>query len=429
MASDKEIDAATGMLIKLLQTAFDEQVVLLIDDYDAVCPKCLDAKDDGNVDFLESLSRMLFDTIADAGDSLRLTCLMGEHPGPAELALSQRGASYRSATPLSSWCDRWFGFSDDEVRVLLDRIGRNDCLDDAREWLEGYLLGGFYCSSPERVVDYAHRGCVAPVRADLYCYADRLSACVGDWNLMRLSALFDLLEPHGFIEAPVHVHAEEADAAKPEDIWAALYLSGFLTTDMTGHSEDGACLRSLRLPNNEVRQALRLVILEWFECAVEDVGVIDSFHDGLCRGDEDTVKQALSCAIGDLGIDVGQSDMPTAYHLALQGLCFGLPGYCNPSSKRSGVSDRWDIQVIPTGRVFDVADTLGMLDERPLITVNMLYDPGVDALGLELLAVQALLDIERDGIDDIRVPRPAVGRMRWGFGFDGQRVSVVCQRL
>lgn len=429
VASDKEIDAALGVLIKLLQTAFDERVVLLIDDYDAVCPKRLDAKDDGSVDSLESLSRMLFDTIADAGDSLRLTCLMCERPGHAEFALSQRGVSYRSATALSSWCDRWFGFSDDEVQALLDCIGRNGCLDDAREWLEGYLFGGFYCSSPERVVDYAHRGCVAPVRADLYGYADRLSACVGDWNLMRLSALFDLLEPHGFIEAPVHVHAEVADVAKPEDIWTALYLSGFLTTDMTGHSEDGACLRSLRLPNNEVRQTLRLVILEWFECAVEDVGVIDSFHDGLCRRDEDAVKQALSCAIGDLGIDVGQSDMPTAYHLALQGLCFGLPGYCNPSSKRSGVSDRWDIQVIPTGRVFDVADTLGMLDERPLITINMMYDPGVDALGLELLAVQALLDIERDGIDDIRVPRPAVGRMRWGFGFDGQCVSVVCQRL
>ena len=429
VASDKEIDAALGVLIKLLQTAFDERVVLLIDDYDAVCPKRLDAKDDGSVDSLESLSRMLFDTIADAGDSLRLTCLMCERPGHAEFALSQRGVSYRSATALSSWCDRWFGFSDDEVQALLDCIGRNGCLDDAREWLEGYLFGGFYCSSPERVVDYAHRGCVAPVRADLYGYADRLSACVGDWNLMRLSALFDLLEPHGFIEAPVHVHAEVADVAKPEDIWTALYLSGFLTTDMTGHSEDGACLRSLRLPNNEVRQTLRLVILEWFECAVEDVGVIDSFHDGLCRRDEDAVKQALSCAIGDLGIDVGQSDMPTAYHLALQGLCFGLPGYCNPSSKRSGVSDRWDIQVIPTGRVFDVADTLGMLDERPLITINMMYDPGVDALGLELLVVQALLDIERDGIDDIRVPRPAVGRMRWGFGFDGQRVSVVCQRL
>ena len=172
VASDKEIDAALGVLIKLLQAAFDEQVVLLIDDYDAVCPKRLDAKDDGSVDSLESLSRMLFDTIADAGDSLRLTCLMGERPGHAEFALSQRGVSYRSATALSSWCDRWFGFSDDEVQVLLDCIGRNGCLDDAREWLEGYLFGGFYCSSPERVVDYAQRDCVAPVRADLYGYAD-----------------------------------------------------------------------------------------------------------------------------------------------------------------------------------------------------------------------------------------------------------------
>lgn len=429
VADDVEIDSALGTLIALLETSCDEQVVLLVDEYDAALPSHKETKSLRDASCAEYLDRVLFDAIAHAGGSLRLTCLMGERPGPAELALSQRGVSYRSATPLSAWCDRRFGFLDDEVQMLLDSAGRNDCLDDAREWLEGYRFGGYYCSSPERVMGFLRRGCTAPVRTDLYSCADRLSACVDDWDLMRLSALFDLLEPHGFIEAPVHVHAEEADAAKPEDIWTALYLSGFLTTDMTGHSEDGACLRSLRLPNNEVRQALRLVILEWFECAAEDVGVIDSFHDGLCRGDEDTVKQALSCAIGDLGIDVGQSDVPTAYHLALQGLCFGLPGYCNPSSKRSGVSDRWDIQVIPTGRVFDVADTLGMLDERPLITINMLYDPGVDALGLELLAVQALLDIERDGIDDIRVPRPAVGRMRWGFGFDGQRVSVVCQRL
>lgn len=122
-------------------------------------------------------------------------------------------------------------------------------------------------------------------------------------------------------------------------------------------------------------------------------------------------------------------DAQLPYHLLLQGLCFGLPGYANPASRRKRGADRWDIQVFPTGTVFDVADTIGMLDERPLITVNMMYDPGVDALGLELLAVQALLDIERDGIDKIRVPRPGVGRMRWGFGFDGCRVAAVCQRL
>lgn len=429
VADDAEIDSALGALIALLETSCDEQVVLLVDEYDAALPGHKEMKGRRDSSCAEYLDRVLFDTIAYAGGSLRLTCLMGERPGPAELALSRRGVSYRSATPLSAWCDRRFGFSDDEVQMLLDGAGRNDCLDDAREWLEGYRFGGFYCSSPERVMDFLRRGCTAPVRTDLYSYADRLSACVNDWNLMCLSALFDLLEPHGFIDAPVHVHADDPDTAESDDIWTALYLSGFLTTDMTEQPEDGARLRALRLPNNEVHQALRLVILEWFECAVEDVEVIDAFRDGLCRGNESAVKQALSCVLDDLGLDANRSNIRTAYHLALQGLCFGLPGYCNPTSKRNGSSDRWDIQVIPARRLLDVADTLGMLDERPLITINMMYDPGVDALGLELLAVHALLEIERNGIDDVRVPRPAVGRMRWGFGFDGQHVSAVCQRL
>ena len=429
VADDAEIDSVLGALIALLETSCDEQVVLLVDEYDSALPGHKESKSHWDASCAEHLDRVLFDTIAHAGGSLRLTCLMGERPGPAELALSQRGVSYRSVTPLSAWCERRFGFSDDEVQVLLGRVGRNDCLDDAREWLEGYRFGGFYCSSPERVMDFLRRGCTAPVRSDLYSCADRLSACVDDWNVMRLSALFDLLEPHGFIDAPVHVHADDPDTAESDDIWTALYLSGFLTTDMTEQPEDGARLRALRLPNNEVHQALRLVILEWFECAVEDVEVIDAFRDGLCRGNESAVKQALSCVLDDLGLDANQSNIRTAYHLALQGLCFGLPGYCNPTSKRNGSSDCWHIQVIPARRVLDVADTLGMLDERPLITINMMYDPDVDALGLELLAVHALLEIERNGVDDVRVLRPAVGRMRWGFGFDGQHVSAVCQRL
>lgn len=333
------------------------------------------------------------------------------------------------STPLSGCCDRWFGFSDDEVRALLGHAGCEEYLDDAREWLEGYRFGRFYCSSPARVIDFLNRGCTPPVRADLYGYADSLSRAVGDWNLERLSTLFDLLEPHGCVEAPLCLGAVGSDDACVDEVWTALYLSGFLTTDMVEEPGGSVRLRALRLPNGELRQALRLVIIEWFECAAEDVRDVDAFRDGLCRGDEDTVRRALRRILGDAGVGAVEMDSPLPYHLLLQGLCFGMPGYANPSSNRNRGADRWDIQVFPTGRMLDVADTLGMLDERPLVTMNMMYDPDVDALGLELLAVQALLDIERDGIDEIRVPRPGAGRVRWGFGFDGQHVSVVCQRL
>ena len=429
VASEAEVDSVLGLLIELLEMAYDEQVVLLVDGYDAAWLGRASARDASGADPVELFDRVLFDAIAAAGHSLRLTCLMGERPGPAEAALSSRGCSYCLTTPLSAWCDRWFGFSDAEVEALLNHAGREKYLDDAREWLEGYRFGRAYCSSPARVIGFLDRGCTAPVRADLYGYADCLSRAICDWNLDRLSALFDLLEAHGCVEVPLCFGATGPETSSDDDLWTELYLSGFLTTDMIEEAEQGSRLRALRLPNNELRQALRLVIIEWFECAAEDVRDVDAFRDGLCRGDEDAVRQALDCILGDAGIGATDPDAPLPYHLLLQGLCFGLPGYANPASRRKRGANRWDIQVFPTGAVLDVADTIGMLDERPLITINMMYDPDVDALGLELLAVQALLDIERDGIDKIRVPRPGMGRMRWGFGFDGRRVAAVCQRL
>ena len=429
VASADEVDSVLGVLIELLEIAYDEPVVLLVDGYDGACSCRASARDASGADPADLFDRVLFDAIAAARDSLRLTCLMGECPGPAEAALSLHCCSYCLTTPLSTWCDRWFGFSDAEAEALLNHAGREEYLDDAREWLEGYRFGRAYCSSPERVIGFLDRGCTAPVRADLYGYADCLSRVVAGWNLDRLSVLFDLLEAHGCVEVPLCLGTAESDVSPDDSMWTALYLSGFLTTDMTEEPEHGNRFRALRLPNNELRQALRLVIVEWFECAAEDIRDVDAFRDGLCCGDEDTVRRALSRILGDSGIGGTDPDTPLPYHLLLQGLCFGLPGYANPASRRKCGAGRWDIQVFPTGAVFDVADTIGMLDERPLITINMMYDPDVDALGLELLAVQSLLDIERDGIDEIRVPRPGVGRMRWGFGFDGQHVATVCQRL
>lgn len=428
-ASADEVDSVLGVLIELLEMACDEQVVLLVDGYDAAWLGRASARGASGADSADLFDRVLFEAIATAGDSLRLTCLMGECPRPAEVALSLHGCSYCLTTPLSTWCDRWFGFSDAEVQALLNHAGREEYLDDAREWLEGYRFGRAYCSSPERVIGFLDRGCTAPVRADLYGYADCLSRVVAGWNLDRLSVFFDLLEAHGCAEVPLCLGTAEPDVSPDDGMWTALYLSGFLTTDMTEEPEYGDRLRALRLPNNELRQALRLVIVEWFECAAEDIRDVDAFRDGLCRGDEDAVRRALSRILGDAGIGETDLDTPLPYHLLLQGLCFGLPGYANPASRRKCGAGRWDIQVFPTGAVFAVADTIGMLDERPLITINLMYDPGVDALGLELLAVQSLLDIERGGIDEIRVPRPGVGRMRWGFGFDGQHVATVCQLL
>ncbi len=226
VASADEVDSVLGVLIELLEIACDEQVVLLVDGYDAAWSRRASARDASDADPAELLDRALFDAIAAAGHSLRFACLMGERPSPVEAALSSRSCSYCLSTPLSTWCDRWFGFSDVEVEALLNHAGREEYLDDAREWLEGYRFGRAYCSSPERVIGFLGRGCTAPVRADLYGYADCLSRVVAGWNLDRLSVLFDLLEAHGCAEVPLCLGTAEPDVSPDDGMWTALYLSG-----------------------------------------------------------------------------------------------------------------------------------------------------------------------------------------------------------
>ena len=163
VASADEVNSVLGVLVELLEMACDEQVVLLVDGYDAAWSGRASAGDASGVGPVELLDRVQFDAIAAAGDSLRLACLMGEYPGLAETALSLHGCSYCVSTPLSTWCDRWFGFSDAEVQALLGHAGRGEYLDDAREWFEGYRFGRAYCSSPARVIGFLNRSCTPPV--------------------------------------------------------------------------------------------------------------------------------------------------------------------------------------------------------------------------------------------------------------------------
>ncbi len=75
VASADEVASVLGVLIELLEIACDEQVVLLVDGYDAAWLDRASARGASGADSAELFDRVLFDAIATAGDSLRLTCL------------------------------------------------------------------------------------------------------------------------------------------------------------------------------------------------------------------------------------------------------------------------------------------------------------------------------------------------------------------
>ena len=76
VAGEDEVASVLGVLIELLEMACDEQVVLLVDGYDAAWLGSAGARDAFGADPAELFDRVLFDAIAAAGDSLRLACLI-----------------------------------------------------------------------------------------------------------------------------------------------------------------------------------------------------------------------------------------------------------------------------------------------------------------------------------------------------------------
>ena len=79
-ASEDEVASVLGVLIELLEIACDEQVVLLVDGYDAAWLGRCKREGASGADQAGLFDRVLFDAIVAARDSLRLTCLMGSVP-------------------------------------------------------------------------------------------------------------------------------------------------------------------------------------------------------------------------------------------------------------------------------------------------------------------------------------------------------------
>ena len=44
--------------------------------------------------------------------------------------------------------DEFFGFTDDEVREMLEYYGLSDHYDEMREWYDGYQFGNVRCIVP-----------------------------------------------------------------------------------------------------------------------------------------------------------------------------------------------------------------------------------------------------------------------------------------
>ena len=337
--TDEALAASLKTLSQLLAKHYGRQVVLLIDEYDVPLDKAFQA---GYYDEMVSLIRNLFGNALKTNDSLQFAVLTGCLRISKESIFT--GLNNLNVMTVSDpyFCDS-FGFTDDEVKELLDYYGLRAYHDAMRDWYDGYKFGSVSVYCPWDVIKYTQILLRDP-EAEPENYWANTS---GNGIIRRLLKKADQTtrdEVEQLIngESIVKTVRQELTYRDIEDsidnIWSVLYSTGYLTSRGRLPGKQ----MKLALPNREVRELFIDLVKDWFrEETRADTSRINRFCAAFPKGDAATIQDMLhdylwdSISVRDTAVRSNMKE--NFYHGMLLGLLQSQGSWIVRSNAETGI--------------------------------------------------------------------------------------------
>ena len=337
--TDEALAASLKTLSQLLAKHYGRQVVLLIDEYDVPLDKAFQA---GYYDEMVSLIRNLFGNALKTNDSLQFAVLTGCLRISKESIFT--GLNNLNVMTVSDpyFCDS-FGFTDDEVKELLDYYGLRAYHDAMRDWYDGYKFGSVSVYCPWDVIKYTQILLRDP-EAEPENYWANTS---GNGIIRRLLKKADQTtrdEVEQLIngESIVKTVRQELIYRDIEDsidnIWSVLYSTGYLTSRGRLPGKQ----MKLALPNREVRELFIDLVKDWFRDETRaDTSRINRFCAAFPKGDAATIQDMLhdylwdSISVRDTAVRSNMKE--NFYHGMLLGLLQSQGSWIVRSNAETGI--------------------------------------------------------------------------------------------
>ena len=313
------------MLSHLLYKHYGQKTVILIDEYDVPLDK---AFENGYYKEMVSLIRGIFGMALKTNDSLQFAVLTGCLRISKESIFTGLN-NFEVLSILNTQYDEAFGFTDGEVKQILEDYDLSDHYPDVKEWYDGYHFGNTDIYCPWDVIRYCKNLCAdsAALPEDFW------SNSSGNAMVRRFIDKADIRTKNE-IERLIAGEDIEKDISQEltydeidksiENLWSVLFTTGYLTHK--GCTESGRY--RLAIPNKEVRNLFIRKIREWFSDVTRNDGkTLEEFCNAFVDKDPRKIEQIF----GDyLWNTISIRDTATAkakkenfYH----GILLGLLGY------------------------------------------------------------------------------------------------------
>ncbi len=384
------------VLSELLEKHHGRKVILLVDEYDVPLAK---AHENGYYDEMVSLIRRFLGGTLKTNNSLKLAVLTGCLRIAKESIFAGLN-NLKVMTVADERFDEYFGFTEKEVKGLLEYYDVMDHYDAIKKWYDGYQFGNVEVYCPWDVLNHCDR-----IRSDPYVQPENYWINTSSNDAVRrfieksanaaTKREIERLLAGESITKEIRQELTYAEVYQTIDnIWSLLFTTGYLT--QRGRAE-GRKMR-LAIPNLEIRDIFETQIMEFFQENVrEDGEMLNRFCDALQNEDTESVEKIFmeylrkTISIRDTAV---RTDMKENFY---HGILLGI----------LGVKNRWSIS---SNREMGegYADILAEPDSGDMgiiIEVKYAHDGNLDRACKEALKQIEYTkyedDLEDDGVEKV----------------------------
>ena len=326
------------LLSRFLQKHYGRKTILLIDEYDVPLDY---AYRSGYYDDMVGLVRTLFGAAFKTNDSLEFAILTGCLRISKESIFTGLN-NFKIYTVKDVRYKEYFGFTDVEVRQMLEYYGFSDQYDAVKEWYDGYLFGdlGIYC--PWDVINYCgdlrDRSVTEPQNYWVNTSSnDIIRRFLSKAKTADRNDIEQLVNGNS-IKKTIRQELTYRDLdSNPNNLWSILFTTGYLTQRSAQSGE----LTELVIPNREIRWIFIRQIREWFKWETEkNMENLEGFCRAFLENDTAAIEEGFNAylkkTISIRDTNVRKEMKENFYHGILLGLLGNMDGWDVQSNAESG---------------------------------------------------------------------------------------------
>lgn len=313
------------VMSQLLNKHYGKKTIVIIDEYDVPLDK---AFSHDYYDQMTELIRGLLGQALKTNDFLKFAIVTGCLRVSKESIFTGIN-NFKVLSILDTRFDEQFGFTDDEVRKILNDYGLSSHFEEIKAWYDGYRFGNTEVYCPWDVINYIDllMDDENAMPQDFWSNSSGNSIVrrfIEKANIQTKSEIESLISGESIEKSIEQELTYNEIDKKIDNLWSVLFTTGYLTHN--GRTKDGKY--KLIIPNREIHNLFIKQIREWFDGVTKSDGKkLDGFCNAFLDKEPEKIGQLFrdylwnTISIRDTA--VAKDKKENFYH----GILLGLFGY------------------------------------------------------------------------------------------------------